>query len=63
MTRALTAKVKKETPLFDEMRAQMSRLKSAAQKRKNAIRSANANDLDSDSPVIHQGAGSVTPQP
>ena len=63
MTRALTAKVKKETPLFDEMRARMSCHKSTAQKRKNATGSVDADNLNSDSPVIRQGIGSMTPQP
>lgn len=63
MTRVTVAKVKKETPPVDEMRARMSHRKSAAQKGKNATGSADADDLDANSLVTHHGASSITPQP
>lgn len=63
MTRVTAAKVNKETPAIDEMRACMSHRKSAAQKGKNATGSADVDDLDAKSVLTRQGAGSMTPQP
>lgn len=62
MTHVTTAKVKKETPSVEEMRARMSRHKPSAQKGKIDLGSVDADDLEMDSLVTHHGVSFVTPQ-